>query len=137
MPAFVRCKSADKLNIEKMKQASRLIVGLHDFRAFCDAVDKNQSTIVLVEKSEIFIDGSLICFRIGASHFLWKMVRRLVGTLVEISRGNITVEEFRKILDSNSGHIKEFTAPPSGLFLEKVLYKGEEPPREHKAVFPI
>jgi len=127
----------DKLNVEKMRQASKLIVGVHDFRAFCDTVEKNQSTIVSVEKSEIFVDGSLICFRIGASHFLWKMVRRLVGTLVEIGRGNITVEEFKKILDSNSRHIKEFTAPASGLFLEKVVYKGEEPPKEHRAVFPI
>ncbi|MFN3330503.1 MAG: tRNA pseudouridine(38-40) synthase TruA, partial [Pyrinomonadaceae bacterium] len=126
----------DKLDVERMKKASSLIVGVHDFRAFCD-IEKNQSTIVRVERSEVFIDGSLICFRIGASHFLWKMVRRLVGTLVEVGRKNITVEEFAKILNTNSRHIKEFTAPPSGLFLEKVIYKDDEPPKEFKAVFPV
>jgi tRNA pseudouridine38-40 synthase len=84
------------------------------------------------------LDGNLICFRIGASHFLWKMVRRLVGVLVEIGRKNISIEEFRKILELRSNrNIKEFTAPPSGLFLEKVIYKGEERPKQHKAIFPI
>jgi tRNA pseudouridine38-40 synthase len=111
----------DKLNVEKMQQAAN-----------------EQSTVVLVQSSEIFLDGNLICFRIGASHFLWKMVRRLVGVLVEIGRKNISIEEFRKILELRSNrNIKEFTAPPSGLFLEKVIYKGEERPKQHKAIFPI
>jgi tRNA pseudouridine38-40 synthase len=128
----------DKLNVEKMQQAANLLIGIHDFKAFCEQTEKEQSTVVLVQSSEIFLDGNLICFRIGASHFLWKMVRRLVGVLVEIGRKNISIEEFRKILELRSNrNIKEFTAPPSGLFLEKVIYKSEERPKQHKAIFPI
>ncbi|MCS6874672.1 MAG: tRNA pseudouridine(38-40) synthase TruA [Pyrinomonadaceae bacterium] len=125
----------EALDINKMKAVAETLVGRHDFRAFCDS--DNQSTIVVVEHSEIFVDGSLICFRIGASHFLWRMVRRLVGVMVEVGKGSIDTEEFRSLFHKDSSVIAKFTAPPSGLFLEKVLYKGDKPPLRKKAIFPI
>jgi tRNA pseudouridine38-40 synthase len=54
------------------------------------------------------------------------MVRRLVGTLVEVGRGNLTVKEFEQMLKEKSDFSAKYTAPPSGLFLEKVLYAEEE-----------
>lgn len=117
----------DELDAKAMAEAAKMLVGRHDFRSFCEQEEgKKQATKVDVVHSEIFTDGDLICFRIGASHFLWKMVRRIVGMLAEVGRGNLTFDAFERLLKFQVETAK-FTAPPSGLFLEKVLYKGDKP----------
>jgi tRNA pseudouridine38-40 synthase len=132
-----------------MKEAAELIAGRHDFQSFTEKEDepkkhskfekdkKKSSTVVVVEKAEIFTDGDLICFRIGASHFTWKMVRRLVGSMAEIGRGKRSIEDFHRQIKFYTNAPAATTAPPSGLFLEKVLYKGDTPPQEQKAIFPV
>ena len=128
----------DRLDAAAMAEAAKLVVGKHNFRSFCEVEeDKKQTTLVKVEHAEVFTDGDLICFRIGASHFLWKMVRRITGVLAEVGRGNLTFEGFERLLKFHSDAAAKFTAPPSGLFLEKVLYKGDTPPLERKAVIPV
>lgn len=113
----------DKLDIEAMKDSSKLLKGINDFRSFSEPEKENKSTKVLIEAIEFTEEDDLIYFRIRASHFLWKMVRRITGTLVEIGRGNINQSKFRYYLDNDSAEPAKFTAPPSGLFLEKVFYK--------------
>src|SRR5688500_6493787 len=121
-----------------MHNAAEMLIGKHDFRSFCETDDgKKQSTLVKVERAQVFRDGDLICFRIGASHFLWKMVRRIVGMLAEIGRGNIAVRDFERLIKFRSDATAKFTAPPSGLFLEKVLYKGDVPPTERKPIIAL
>ncbi|MDQ2745762.1 MAG: tRNA pseudouridine(38-40) synthase TruA, partial [Acidobacteriota bacterium] len=128
----------DDLKIAQMKEAAELIVGKHDFYSFCELDEtKKQSTIVKVERADIFTDGDLICFRIGASHFLWKMVRRIVGVLAEVGRGNASITDFNRLLKFQTKAAAQYTAPPSGLFLERILYKGDAPPNENRAVFPV
>ena len=128
----------DDLKIGVMKEAAGLLVGKHNFQSFYETdADKRQSTVIKVEHAQIFTGGDLICFRIGASHFLWKMVRRLVGMLAEVGRGNASVSDFERLLKFQSDAAARCTAPPSGLFLEKVLYKGDAPPEENKSAFPI
>jgi tRNA pseudouridine38-40 synthase len=78
--------------------------------------------VVVVEKSEMLDWEREIHFRIEASHFLWKMVRRLAGTLVEVGRGNLGAADIEKLLKQKSGEPAKWTAPPSGLFLERVRY---------------
>lgn len=118
----------DRLNVEAMSQAAGLIAGRHDFAAFSerDAKREDQSTVVVVESAEITTAEHLILFRIAASHFLWKMVRRLTGSLVEVGRGNAGVEEFARLIEKPMSKSKldpaRVTAPPSGLFLESVRY---------------
>lgn len=127
----------DYLDTTKMAAAAQLLIGRHDFRSFSEQDREQTSTIVEVEAAKFFSGGNLICFRIGASHFLWKMVRRIVGTLVEVGRGNLTVPDFAKLLENFSNEPAALTAPPSGLFLEKILYQGDEPPTALKPAFPI
>jgi tRNA pseudouridine38-40 synthase len=116
----------DDLNVTEMQEAAGLLVGRHNFGSFCEIEEgKKQSTVVAVERAEIFADGDLILFRIGASHFLWKMVRRIVGMLAEVGRGNLSVKGFHRLLKFHSDAPAKFTASPSGLFLEKVLYRGD------------
>ena len=128
----------DRLDAGAMAEAVKTLVGRHDFRSFCEIDEgKKQSTLVKVEHAEVFTDGDLICFRIGASHFLWKMVRRITGMLAEVGRGNLTFEAFDRLLEFHSDGAAKHTAPPSGLFLERVLYDGDKPPVGRRPVIPI
>ncbi len=121
----------DNLDIGAMAEASAEFVGRQDFRSFSEIDEAKGSTIVHVNEASVTRHDSLILFRIGASHFLWKMVRRLTGALVEVGRGNLSRRGVRALLEKPTREPAAWTAPPSGLFLERVLYKGEtfsEPP---------
>ena len=128
----------DELDAAAMHKAAMMLVGKNDFGSFCEQEEgKKQSTLVKVERAEVFEDGDVICFRIGASHFLWKMVRRIVGMLAEVGRGNLTYDAFERLLKFRSDVPAKFTAPPSGLFLEQVLYKGDKPTAERSAIVAV
>lgn len=118
----------DELDVEAMSSAASFLLGRHDFSTFREKDEKPASTIVVVTRSELRVHGDLILFRIGASHFLWKMVRRIVGVLVEIGRRKFPPSEMGMLLSDPSVPVAQWTAPPSGLFLEYVQYPGDEPP---------
>jgi tRNA pseudouridine38-40 synthase len=71
--------------------------------------------------------GDLLLVRVEGSHFLWKMVRRMVGVLVAIGKGELTARELDQFMREPSGAPARLTAPPSGLFLERVTYPGDPP----------
>ena len=116
----------DRLDLDAMARAAKLLEGRHDFSAFSDKRMKEEdSRIVVVERCEAVASGDLILFRIEASHFVWKMVRRLVGTLVKVGLGEVSVEQFAGLLTGRKNpqlDIAAWTAPASGLFLEAVRY---------------
>jgi tRNA pseudouridine38-40 synthase len=116
----------DALDADAMRRAAAHFAGDHDFASFCENPAGQTSTRVRVERCEIVEEGSKILLRVEASHFLWKMIRRMAGTLVEIGRGRLPVEAVPKLLASVSGEPARWTAPPSGLFLARVVY-GERP----------
>ncbi|MDI9569559.1 MAG: tRNA pseudouridine(38-40) synthase TruA [Pseudomonadota bacterium] len=116
----------DPLDAERMKEACGLFPGFHDFASFADRrLDRNVSTQVRIDAATIEERGELILFRVTGSHFLWKMVRRMVGVLVETGRGNLTTAEVASLLVSRSDFPARLTAPPSGLYLAQVLYRGD------------
>jgi tRNA pseudouridine38-40 synthase len=125
----------DELDVERMRGAARSFVGFHDFRSFSDANPDETSTDVLVETLDIHEDEDLLVVHVEGSHFLWKMVRRLVGVLVEVGRGGLTETEAARLLTSADGLPARLTAPASGLFLERVFYEGE--PRDVSVRPPI
>ena len=112
----------DRLDLSAMRRAAKLFEGRHDFASFCENPEGQDSTIVVVEKSEALDVFEEIHFRITASHFLWKMVRRLTGALVEVGRGRLDAAAVQRLLATRSGEPAKWTAPPSGLFLERVVY---------------
>lgn len=117
----------DNLNLSKMQQALNLFQGFHDFASFADKrMDKDVSTQVDIEGVQLKEFDDIIALRVVGSHFLWKMVRRIVGITVEAGRGNFTAGDIEKMLSSYSESPARFTAPPSGLYLEKVLYEGDK-----------
>ena len=115
----------EDLDVDRMREAARRLVGHHDFRSFSDADPDEKSTEVLVEGLEIHEDGDLLLVHIEGSHFIWKMVRRIVGVLVEVGRGGMTPAETAALLTRPSEVPARLTAPASGLFLERVYYEGD------------
>ena len=115
----------DKLDFSRMQSSAKTFIGMHDFASFADEDQEEKSTKVLIEDFQMKEDGELILVRIIGSHFLWKMVRRMIGVLVEIGRGKLAEKDLRQYLSSKSNEPAKFTAPPSGLFLEQVIYNGE------------
>lgn len=122
----------DRLDVKQMMRAVKTLEGRHDFSAFSDKrLKEEESRIVVVERCDLAAADNLILFRIQASHFLWKMVRKLVAFLAEVGRGAI---------DRNPLELKEAwqpTAPPSGLFLETVTYPGETFDRPLMPIIPV
>jgi tRNA pseudouridine38-40 synthase len=116
----------DPLGFAHMQRAAAAFVGMHDFRSFSADDPEEKSTQVKVEAVDMCEAGELILIRVQGSHFVWKMVRRMVGVLVEVGRGNLAGSDVPVLLRQPSDIPAKLTAPPSGLFLEAVLYEGEE-----------
>jgi len=125
----------DSLDFEAMQSAAGAIAGRHDFGAFTDKrLAADESRIVVVERCEAARAGELILVRIAASHFLWKMVRKVVSFLVEVGRGNET-----QIVSRLKRNAEPYapTAPPSGLFLEAIVYENEAFDRPLVPIVPV
>lgn len=124
----------DKLDFNKMESVSKLFVGMNNFSSFSDDEPEEKSTKVLIEDIQIKEEGELILVRIAGSHFIWKMVRRIVGVLVEVGRGNKSEKDILYYLSNKSNEPAKFTAPPSGLFLEMINY-SDDPIKKELAAF--
>ncbi|MGA7991650.1 MAG: tRNA pseudouridine(38-40) synthase TruA [Thermoanaerobaculia bacterium] len=121
----------DRLDASAMQAAADLFRGLNDFGSFCENPEGHDSTLVKVALARVETPPEapdLLLFRIGASHFLWKLVRRLTGTLVEVGAGRLAPAEVKEMLATRTSRSAPWTAPPSGLFLESVTYPGDPPP---------
>ena len=115
----------DDLDVDRMRAAARLFVGFHDFQAFSDDDPSEKSTEVLLETLDIHEDDDLILFHIEGSHFLWKMVRRVVGVIVDVGRGRQSADAAAALLAGSGDGVAHLTAPAAGLFLERVYYEGD------------
>jgi tRNA pseudouridine38-40 synthase len=146
----------DRLDLAAIGRAAALIPGRHDFVRFCERPAEQESTLCQVESVTVAEAEALVLVRITASHFLWKMVRRLVGALVRVGTGQLGDQELALLLGGGAlppgrlgagpgaagaagsgGSPAEWTAPPSGLFLERVLYRGDPPLGLPRPVTPV
>jgi len=127
----------DKLDLKKMEAALQLFVGMKNMQSFTDDDPEEKSTKVLVDVIEVKQAGDLILIRIIGSHFVWKLARRIVGVAAEVGRGKLWHEDVQRFLTMKSEEPARLTAPPSGLFLEKIYYKGEKHLEHLHPVFNI
>jgi tRNA pseudouridine38-40 synthase len=127
----------EPLDIAAMRQAASICIGLHDFQSFTDDDPEEKSTKVLLERLDIDELGRLLLVRITGSHFVWKMVRRLVGVLVGVGRGDVSQDALLAFLRHTSDVPARLTAPASGLFLEWVRYEGDPEPAPHPPVITL
>ena len=106
------------------EMASRL-VGEHDFSAFSADGDANVSKVRVVTVSSFHAESSMLVYTIAANSFLWKMVRTVVGTFLELEEQGGGAAELAAVLESRDHGRAGGTAPARGLFLERVVYDEE------------
>ena len=133
----------EPLDLAEMRQAAEAFVGRQDFAAFSDDDPEEKSTVVILERLDIVEAGALILIRVQGSHFLWKMVRRIVGVLASVGRREMQPGDAARWLGPavpEGGATvtpAALTAPAAGLFLEKVTYNGERGPGPIQPVISI
>ncbi|WP_256001853.1 tRNA pseudouridine synthase A [Pedobacter deserti] len=114
----------DNLKFDEMKRAVGLLPFYKDYRCFCTGPDKYEHTICNVMSATLAIDprGDKLRFHISSNRFLAKMIRIIMGQLLKIGRGSLSVDEFQSYLVTRS--IPKFLDPahPQGLYLSKVTY---------------
>lgn len=116
----------DDLDLVRMHAAADAFSGMKDFRSFTDDSADEKSTVVAIDRIDLAEDGDLVLVRVEGSHFLWKMVRRMVGVMVDVAIGGTTLEKAASFLREDSNIPATLTAPASGLFLERVYYRGDD-----------
>ncbi|MBQ5781178.1 MAG: tRNA pseudouridine(38-40) synthase TruA [Spirochaetaceae bacterium] len=111
-------------DLNRLNKMSEFLHGEKDFATFTAAGDKSESTFRFVESASFFPLGNKIVFEITANAFLWKMIRSIVGTMMDIEKKKLPPQEFLRILESANRKNAGQTAPPHGLFLYRISYDG-------------
>ena len=111
-----------RINWRRMKENVKALIGRHDFRSFCAANHGARTTICTVYQAHLVKRGDMRIFTICADRYLYKMVRSIVGTLIDIGRGAID-DSVADIIKSKSRRRAGETAPACGLVLDMVSYK--------------
>ena len=99
--------------------------GETDCTTFSATEDKSPSKCRYIEKAVFYVQDGNLVFEIKANAFLWKMVRSLVGSLIEYEKKGFTADDFNRILLSKDRSLAGVTAPPTGLFLWSVGFDGK------------
>jgi tRNA pseudouridine38-40 synthase len=111
------------LNEDSMRQAAPLFAGTHDFCSLVGAGgDEKQTTVRTIFSSQLRRDGDCLIYRVCGDGFLYRMVRNIVGTLLDVGRGNLKPDDISHLLKSNQRSEAGATAPARGLFLLEVEY---------------
>lgn len=119
-----------ELNIERLNRYCECLSGEIDCASFAASGDKSLSTFRYLEGARFFTQnsfpdgGKLVVFEIEANAFLWKMVRTITGTLVNLDKADAPEDSFRKILESKDRSKAGATAPAKGLFLYDIKFDG-------------
>lgn len=110
------------LNLDKMNEAAKLLLATDDFTSFAKLHSDAKTNICKVTKAEWNMEGDMAVFTISADRFLRNMVRAVVGTLVEIGRGKMTLEEFRDVIEKKDRCAAGQSMPGEALFLWDISY---------------
>lgn len=119
------------LDLERMRAAAALSLGERDWQLYMHAPSKAEVTRVRVDRLDFEELDALLVVRVQADHYLWRMVRRLVGALVQVGGGGLELAEYAALLapatqPARAGAVASWTAPACGLHLERVLYPGDD-----------
>ena len=114
------------LDLSAMKECAQVFVGEHDFTAFSAVGSSVKSTVRQVFSMDIEKKGEWISFISIADGFLYKMMRLMVGTLLEVGRGKLSPAQVKQILEEGKRGRGGPAVPPQGLYLVKVYYRADE-----------
>ena len=110
------------LDLEPMRASAQLLVGEHDFVTFCGVFPERGGTIRTVNAIDIERDGEIVRFGVRGAGFLHRMVRIIVGTLLDVGSGRATPSDVAAMLAARDRRSAGMTAPPQGLVLAGVRY---------------
>ena len=117
------CELHYDLDFERMNEAGRILCTYEDFGAFCKSHSDVKTTLCKVSEAHwIQVDSTHWYFRISANRFLRNMVRAVVGTIIDVGRGRITLDDFRKIVEGKQRTQAGESMPAHALFLEEIEY---------------
>ncbi len=112
------------LDAEIMDRAAKAFVGTHDFKAVRSVGTETKTTVRTIHWCNVSRSGNEICIAVCADGFLYNMVRAITGTLVYASEGKLLPEEIPSLLETGDRRLTGPTAPPQGLFLNRIWYPG-------------
>lgn len=110
------------LDMEVMQHCAEMIKGIHDFESFTFSSPEQLSTTCEVLSSQFTVEDQLIIYRIKANRFVRHLVRRLVGTMIQVGLGKRSVDYFTDLIEQPNTEKSGHGAPAKGLILEKVEY---------------
>ncbi|KGN01249.1 tRNA pseudouridine synthase A [Clostridium botulinum] len=112
----------ETLDIKKMKEASKLFIGEHDFKSFTALKSKKKSTVKTIDSINFKKKDNNIEIIFIGNGFLYKMIRILVGSLINVGLGKLTIKDLENIMNEKDRSIAPETAPAHGLILTQVKY---------------
>ena len=112
----------DSNGINRMQAAADKLVGEHDFTSFMASGSSVLSTVRNVKYVKVEKEGDVVLLKIAADGFLYNMVRIITGTLVDVARGKFDPNDIENIIRAADRRLAGATAPPQGLYLNKVEY---------------
>ena len=114
-----------KLDVEKMQQAANMLMDYEDFTSFSKVHTQVKTNNCKIMEAQWFERDGLLVFRIKADRFLRNMVRAIVGTLLEVGKGRMTLDEFRAVIERKDRCEAGISVPAHALFLEEIEYNPE------------
>lgn len=111
-----------KLNIKEMKKACQYFIGSHDFTTFSNAKSKKKSMVREIYSLDIEVKDGLIEVRVKGNGFLYNMVRKIVGTLIEVGLHRINAESIPEMINSKKRNQVSYLADSGGLYLEEIEF---------------
>lgn len=112
-----------KLDEKALDKCAKAFIGTHDFKAFCASGSSVESTVRTIFDFSVERENDMVIFRVSGDGFLYNMVRIMVGTLIDIGRGRLECGCIPDIIESGCREKAGVTAPPTGLYLNKVFYE--------------
>lgn len=113
------------LDMDAMNAAAAALKEYTDFESFCKLHGNNKTTICRISESGWSREGGLLVYTVSADRFLRNMVRAIVGTLIDVGRGKLSLDGFRRIIEAKNRSAAGTSAPPQGLFLTDIHYPEE------------
>ena len=110
------------INTELLQQAAKELMQHHDFATFSKRNTQAKTSQCTILNSEWKPEGDMLTYHVTSNRFLRGMVRGMVGTMLQVGKGKISVEQFIDIIISKDCTKADFSVPPQGLFLQKVNF---------------
>jgi len=111
-----------QIDKQKLNDCAHIILGNHDFEFFCKSISKQKNNRCIINESKWIFKDNMYFYIISSNRFLHHMVRMLVGTMVEVAKDSMSIDEFQKMININIDKKRIITSPSHGLYLNKVNY---------------